>query len=147
MWDDENSVWTVGIPDVILAQPKDVQCYIYLMSAGSGVTIYQLDIPIVQRARPSDAVFDPGNVIPGLGDLLEQLDEMAAAAEACEEAAAMSVRYDEAQSLTAAQKEQAQENMGLPPVPAAPTTDGTYTLKCTVSGGSAVYAWTEEAVT
>ena len=55
---------------------------------------------------------DPGNVVPDIDDLLAEIDAMREATADAEAAATKAVRYDEAQTLTEAQKITARGNIG-----------------------------------
>ena len=53
---------TADIPDVLLMQSKEIQCYVYVEKDVSGITVYEIHIPIHPRAKPSDVTFTPGQV-------------------------------------------------------------------------------------
>lgn len=65
---------TADIPDVVLVQPNPVQCYIYVMNETSGITVYQIDMPLVPRAEPSD-IYTPRQ-IDYFADLESRLDDL-----------------------------------------------------------------------
>jgi lysophospholipase L1-like esterase len=66
----------------------------------------------VQGRIDDGGIIDPGEVIPSIDDLLAEIEAMEQATAAAEAAANKSVRYDSAQTLTDAQKEQARGNIG-----------------------------------
>ena len=66
---------------------------------------------VVRPAVDAGGIIDPGEVIPSIDELIAMIDEMEEAAAAAEAAATKSVRYDSAQTLTDAQKEQARGNI------------------------------------
>lgn len=66
----------------------------------------------VQGRIDDGGIIDPGEVIPSIDDLLAEIEAMEEATAAAEAAATKSVRYDSAQTLTDAQKEQARGNVG-----------------------------------
>jgi len=51
----DDDVLTADVPDIMLVQPKPVQCYIYVRSSTSGITVYQIDFPLIPRPEPADA--------------------------------------------------------------------------------------------
>lgn len=55
----EEEIYVVEVPDVLLMQQNQLQCYVYTERLDSGVTIYELDIPIIPRARPKDISYTP----------------------------------------------------------------------------------------
>lgn len=65
----------------------------------------------VQNRIDDGGIIDPGEVIPSIDDLLAEIEAMEQATAAAEVAANKSVRYDSAQTLTDAQKEQARGNI------------------------------------
>ena len=65
----------------------------------------------VQGRIDDGGIIDPGEVIPSIDDLLAEIEAMEQATAAAEAAATKSVRYDSAQTLTDAQKEQARGNI------------------------------------
>lgn len=66
---------------------------------------------VVRPAVDAGGIIDPGEVIPSIDELIAKIDEMEEATAAAEAAATKSVRYDSAQTLTDAQKEQARGNI------------------------------------
>lgn len=109
---------SVTLPQACFAYPGRVLISIKLVDGTTATTVLALSGTVIRTE--TDAAVDPGDVIPDLAEL------QAAAAEALA-AAAGSVRFDQAQTLTDAQKAQARGNIG-----AAITVSGT-TL--TISGG------------
>lgn len=48
-----------SIPDAVLTQDKDIACYIYLENNDLGITIYEIDIPVIPRAMPGSGNYTP----------------------------------------------------------------------------------------
>lgn len=51
--------YQIDVPDIMLYQPKTVHCYVYVISSTHGQTVYDIEIPIVPREKPSDATYTP----------------------------------------------------------------------------------------
>ena len=79
----------------------------------NGATVTVDACILVVRKDITSSYVDPGSVVPDLQQLLALIDECEAAAAAAEAVAAYSVRYDQSQNLSAAQKTQARANIGL----------------------------------
>ena len=56
-WEDD--VQMAFIPDAVLTQDKDIVCYIYLENNDLGITIYEIDIPVIPRAMPGSGNYTP----------------------------------------------------------------------------------------
>lgn len=69
-WDEDH--WVAEIPDVMLIQNKELRCYVYLEESNSGITGYEISLPIIPRAKPSDYILDPANIFMGVGELIEK---------------------------------------------------------------------------
>ena len=54
---NNDSYYTVNVPDIVLYQPKCVHCYLYLETDSQGQTVYNIFIPIVPRERPADGTY------------------------------------------------------------------------------------------
>lgn len=70
-YDSTEGCYLAVIPDVVLAQSKEIACYIYLEESSSGMTVYEVDLPVKPRPQPSDYIIDPGNRFTGVGELIE----------------------------------------------------------------------------
>ena len=86
-------------------------CYVYegnftlaIKLAGTNITGTMRIVDGVIANTTTETLIDPGSVIPDLQDLIALIEE-------AEIAVANSVRYDIVQSKTAAEKQQARENM------------------------------------
>lgn len=91
---------------------------IFTIADGARTAVYCLTGNV--RQTTTDAIVDPGHVVPDVADIIAEYAAMQqavadaeAATQAAEAAAQHSVRYDAAQSLTTAQKAQARANIGL----------------------------------
>lgn len=51
---EEDGSLTASIPDVVLMQPKEVRCYVYVESKTVGYTTFEIRFPLIPRARPAD---------------------------------------------------------------------------------------------
>lgn len=101
---------SVTLPQACFAYPGRVTLTIKLTD---GTTITQaLSMSAVVVRTSTDVVVDPGDVVPDIGSLQAAAAEATAAAADARAAASSAVRYDTAQSLTDAQKEQARKNIG-----------------------------------
>lgn len=108
---------SVTLPQACFAFPGRVTLTIKLTD---GSTITQaLSVSAVVVRTSTDVVVDPGEVIPDIGAIQAAAAEALDAAEAANDAAAAastamagSVRFDQAQTLTDAQKLQARNNIG-----------------------------------
>ena len=80
-------------------------------TGNSAVSTTVLKLVVNVEPSKTGSSIDPGNVVPNLSTLLAMLDQMEAATEAANEAAAKSVRYFTTQSVTAAQKTRARANI------------------------------------
>lgn len=78
---------TVQIPDELFQQSRAIRCYAYVENDSMGVTFYEVRIPIIPRAKPSDYVYDPVDVIPNIAELLAEIEEMREATAEANEAA------------------------------------------------------------
>ena len=102
---------SVTLPQACFAVPGRVTLTIKLTD---GTTITQaLSVSAVVVRTSTDEAVDPGEVIPDLAAIQATAAEAAAAAVDARAAASSAVRYDTAQSMTAAQKAQARENIGI----------------------------------
>ena len=72
----QGNYWISDIPDVVLMQPKGIQCYLYFKSSSVGITGYQINLPLIPRSKPSDYVYDPSGYIPDISDLYAEIEEM-----------------------------------------------------------------------
>lgn len=69
-WEEDH--WVADIPDVMLTQDKELRCFVYIEEQNSGITVYEINMPIIPRAKPSDHIIDPANVFMGVGELIEK---------------------------------------------------------------------------
>ena len=83
----ENDVCLMKIPDELFQQPKAIRCYAYIENEEMGITFFEVRIPIIPRAKPSDYVYDPTEVIPNIAELLAEIEELREATEAAQNAA------------------------------------------------------------
>lgn len=58
----EESCIIADIPDILLMQQKELQCYVYIEDDTSGLTVYEIRIPIRPRSKPSDVSFTPQQI-------------------------------------------------------------------------------------
>lgn len=89
--------------------PGRFQLSIFATADDEAICVYS-GVGVVQRSTSGEMI-DSGDVVPSLEELLEQIDECRDAAADARAAASSAVRYDTAQSLTAAQMAQARENI------------------------------------
>lgn len=61
------------IPDTLLMLPYAIKCYICVSEDDTSITVMDVCIPIVKRAKPSGYVYTPEELI-GFNDLLSRLD-------------------------------------------------------------------------
>lgn len=85
------NVATVITDEACMAIPGELICVMQISLGGVTLTLDAFKINV--RGDFSDEIVDPGHVIPSLQELLAMLDEMAAATEAAEEAAASVTIY------------------------------------------------------
>lgn len=52
-------VLTCTIPNVLLMQDSTIKCYMYLEDDDSGVTVREIVIPVIHRARPMESHYTP----------------------------------------------------------------------------------------
>lgn len=58
----EGDYYLADIPDVLLFQNKELQCYVYVEENDSGVTVYEIDMTIMPRAKPADGQYTPQQI-------------------------------------------------------------------------------------
>ena len=58
----EDGTVVAPIPDIMLMQPNNLACYIYLEDEEYGVTVYEIQMPITPRIRPSDGTYTPEQI-------------------------------------------------------------------------------------
>lgn len=58
----EESCIIADIPDILLMQQKELQCYVYIEDDTSGLTVYEIRIPIRPRSKPCDVSFTPQQI-------------------------------------------------------------------------------------
>lgn len=124
--------FNVPIPDVILMQPKDVQVYVYVEDSSSGITYYEVNIPIIVRPRPTE-LYTPeqidnySSVMLEVSGVLEELEQMRDDVEDITEKASAAVNategwanvqvnavsLNEGESATAVQSEDSEGNKTL----------------------------------
>lgn len=83
----KNGICTLVIPDELFMQTKAIRCYLYAESSDTGVTVYEIRIPIIARPKPGDYVYDPTEVVPNVSVLLAEIENMRAATQEANEAA------------------------------------------------------------
>ena len=81
---EDDGVYYAPIPDVLLMQDKCVQAYIYVEQGedenSSGVTIFEVAMPLMPRQRPQDAAYTPQQIenydtlVSELNDLIEDME-------------------------------------------------------------------------
>lgn len=69
----ESNCIVADIPDVLLTQSKEIQCYAYVENSSSGITVYEIHIPIRPRSKPKDISFTPQQ-IDSYGKLTSELN-------------------------------------------------------------------------
>lgn len=78
----EGDYYLADIPDVLLFQNKELQCYVYVEENDSGVTVYEIDMTIMPRAKPADGQYTPQQIdnydalIGQVNQLIEQTQEL-----------------------------------------------------------------------
>lgn len=83
----QGDYWIANIPDVVLMQPKGIQCYLFFKTSSIGITGYQISLPLIPRSKPSDYVYDPSGYIPDVSELYAEIEEMRTATAAANTAA------------------------------------------------------------
>ena len=58
----EGEFYLADIPDVLLFQNKELQCYVYVEENDSGVTVYEIDMTIMPRTKPADSQYTPQQI-------------------------------------------------------------------------------------
>jgi len=70
----EKAAWICSIPDPLLAQPQDIQVYIYVTQENSSQTVMKVTIPVIERPRPSDYEYTDEE-LRGLDTVMQQLNK------------------------------------------------------------------------
>ena len=71
----EDGVIVASIPDAQLMQPKDLVCYIYLEKEGSGLTVYEILMPIIRRIKPVAETYTPEQ-IDNFNTLMDEFNDL-----------------------------------------------------------------------
>ena len=71
----EDGTVVATVPDTLLMQPRDLMCYIYLEEDSSGVTVYEILMPIIRRIKPTSGTYTPEQ-IDNFNTLLEQFNAL-----------------------------------------------------------------------
>lgn len=58
----DGDIVIADIPDAMQMQAKEIMCYIYLEKDSSGVTVYEIAMPVMPRARPMDSSYTPEQI-------------------------------------------------------------------------------------
>ena len=58
----EDGTVVASVPDTLLMQPRDLMCYIYLEENSSGVTVYEILMPIIRRIKPVAGTYTPEQI-------------------------------------------------------------------------------------
>lgn len=103
------NVASVALPEQVYAYQCRIQAIMRVNYSGTNTTVAAMSFRVGENI--TGTIIDPGEAIPGIDDLLNEIERLEAATAAAETAATKSVRYNEAQSLTDAQKTQARENI------------------------------------
>ncbi len=90
---DESGIITVNIPNVILEKPLPIDVYICAYEGDLFRTLYKLQIPVKERQKPSDYIYDKEDEILSFNLLNNRLTDSIANMEAMVENAL--VRLDE----------------------------------------------------
>ena len=75
------------IPDRLLTQPREVVCYLYYENEEFGVTVYEIFIPLIQRAKPAEDEYTPQQIdaydqlVATLQGLIDSMPDIATVAE------------------------------------------------------------------
>lgn len=78
----EGEFYLADIPDVLLFQNKELQCYVYVEENDSGVTVYEIDMTIMPRAKPADSQYTPQQIenydalVDQMNQLIEQTQDL-----------------------------------------------------------------------
>lgn len=104
---------SVTLPSACFAYPGRVILTIKLVDSGDDSETQVLVVSGIVNRTSTDAIVDPGEIIPDVETLMSAAQEALDAAADATAAAAYSVRYDTAQSKTDVEKAQAQANMGV----------------------------------
>lgn len=74
--------YIADIPDILLFQNKELQCYVYVEDNDSGVTVYELDMTIMPRAKPADSQYTPQQIsnydalVGQMNDLIDETEAL-----------------------------------------------------------------------
>ena len=71
----EDGTVVASVPDTLLMQPRDLVCYIYLEEDNSGVTVYEIMMPIIRRIQPVAGTYTPQQ-INNFNTLLNQFNAL-----------------------------------------------------------------------
>ena len=83
----EDGTVVAPVPDILLMQPNDLVCYIYLEDEEYGVTVYEIQMPITPRIKPADGTYTPEQIdtfdqlAAELQALIDQMPDIATVAE------------------------------------------------------------------
>lgn len=78
----EGDSYLANVPDVLLLRGENLKCYIYIEENDTGVTVYEIDIPVIPRAKPATSEYTPEKVatfdelVRRLNELIEQVEDM-----------------------------------------------------------------------
>lgn len=102
----QGNVAYITLPQACYAIEGYFSLAIKLANVSDGITGTMRIVDGVVSNTTTDTVIDPGSVIPSIDDLLALIEE-------AEDVIQGSVRYDIAQELTSAQRNQARNNIGM----------------------------------
>lgn len=104
------------IPDEMFQQEKQIRCYLYMDNGESGTTIFKVAIPVIPRAKPSDYIYDPMEVIPDVGELLSAWNTVRDVSEKASQVANMTVEAGTlpAGSAATASYQEGKLTLGIP---------------------------------
>lgn len=57
--DAADDFYVAAVPDIMLFQPKEVHCYLYVETEEQGRTEYEVTIPVIPRSMPADGSYTP----------------------------------------------------------------------------------------
>lgn len=83
----EDGTVVAAIPDMLLMQPNNLTCYIYFEDEEFGLTVYEIQILITPRVKPSDGTYTPEQIdafdqlAAELQALIDQMPDIATVAE------------------------------------------------------------------
>lgn len=58
----EGEAVVAAIPDILLMQAKPLWCYVYYEEESVGLTVYEIQIPIIPRIKPAAGTYTPEQI-------------------------------------------------------------------------------------